>query len=231
MPGKGVHPGGVQCVFLCCIGGGMLLILILNRILNYQDFSSLLLNSRLKPLTSATYIYREGEAVHIKKSVYNSSHRDLKRILNEEQRTQYYTLISAFDRILHSHGVEYFIADGTLLGSYLFHDFIPWDEDIDAIIAWDDLDKVKEAFNNDTLRETYDICTHNRSINLFSLETLQGRNPKLQTEKDVERYTRHSDYVFKFFRSDSAHAGKYPWKWPFLDVRFYKQTAKGIKKT
>ena len=52
-------------------------------------------------------------------------------------------LLGTLNDLLTRHGVEYIMCDGTLLGSYHFHGFIPWDDDVDIMVNIKHLDKFK----------------------------------------------------------------------------------------
>lgn len=52
-----------------------------------------------------------------------------------------------FDKLCRDNGIQYTILDGTLLGAIRNKGFIPWDGDIDVAVTWNNLEKLKNAFD------------------------------------------------------------------------------------
>lgn len=60
-----------------------------------------------------------------------------KSTLRQCQLTQLY-LLGIFDEICRENNLKYFIDFGTLLGALRHNGFIPWDDDLDVTMPWDD---------------------------------------------------------------------------------------------
>ena len=119
------------------------------------------------------------------------------------------------------------MADGTLLGSYFFHDIIPWDDDMDIMVDYQDYPRLKKAFQNETIWSKYNLCGFHDSFNEYEFNLLnktypdigQIENKKLNKFKISNRTRFHK---VKIFSTQSKKFKMYPWRWPFIDVTFYK---------
>ena len=52
-------------------------------------------------------------------------------------------ILDVFAQEMTSHNFTYFIASGTLIGSWRHHGFIPWDDDADVLMHVEDKPKLK----------------------------------------------------------------------------------------
>ena len=73
------------------------------------------------------------------------SHPLLPRVITRDQRDRCIKLLLRVDAIFREFNITYMLAHGTQLGSYVMHDMLPWDDDLDIFI--DDLPKMKRLFN------------------------------------------------------------------------------------
>ena len=55
-------------------------------------------------------------------------------------------VLDVFAQEMTSHNLTYFIAGGTLIGSWRHHGFIPWDDDADVYMHVEDRPKLKVNF-------------------------------------------------------------------------------------
>lgn len=58
-------------------------------------------------------------------------------------------LITELDRICKKHDLPYFMVGGTLIGAVRHNGFIPWDDDIDVGMLWEDYQKLRQACDQD----------------------------------------------------------------------------------
>lgn len=80
------------------------------------------------------------------------------RELQEFQRS----ILRRFDRACRRHGLRYFTHGGTLLGSVLYQDFIPWDDDVDVSMPRPDFERFVALADDPDLAgmEVLDARTH-----------------------------------------------------------------------
>lgn len=99
-------------------------------------------------------------------------------------------LLTEFDRICRKNNLRYNLGFGTLLGAARHKGFIPWDDDIDVTMPWEDYVKLDEAIKQDLDGELYYYRTpdneeHNHLIfkhleRRGTLYTKPGRNKLTQ---------------------------------------------------
>lgn len=154
----------------------------------------------------------------------NTSHKVLTRGLTMDEHKQLVDLLETFNRLMEKNNISYIMCDGTLLGSYFFHDFIPWDDDLDLMMDLADRHKLNKLFVDREFRKKFDVVSYHDKIDWYSLKTLEGRNPSLTNPADIRRLEQQSFFKFKFFQKSSKKIRNYPWRWPFIDIKFYNET-------
>ena len=125
------------------------------------------------------------------------SHRQLPRILSRQQRDRCIELLASVDAILSKFNMTYMLAYGTLLGSYVMHDMLPWDDDIDIFMNIGDLPNIRRIFNA------------SGSGHYDQIQLLEVRNAVA--------------FTAKLYSLTDPKAGKYAWHWPYLDIAFYTE--------
>ena len=105
-------------------------------------------------------------------------------------------LLIIIDKICRDNQITYFMIAGTLLGSLRHHDIIPWDDNVDVIIPYDEEERFSRAFEQ---------------LNQTLLQSYIGR-----------RAIKHMS-SYKVFYRDAPHAGGFNWHFPFLDIFFYER--------
>ena len=135
-------------------------------------------------------------------SLYNVKKLSAPKLPRAVSDTDYVTLMRLLDltvKVLEEYSVKYVLAYGSLIGSYVMHDILPWDDDVDVFIHNDTKAKVLDIFQND------------------SHYGIQGYH-----------YHQSSGQIIKLFFNSSNSAGKYSWKWPFIDIVSYIERGNSI---
>ena len=130
------------------------------------------------------------------------SHSLLPRLITQQEHDHYIWLLERVDEILREYKITYMLASGTLLGSYVMHDMLPWDDDLDIFIHIDDLPKMKRLFNASG-------AGHYRQIQLHIAD-------------------RPTQFTAKLSWMEDPRAGKFLWHWPFVDITFYTEKSQVI---
>ena len=163
------------------------------------------------------------------------SHPSLPRIITEKDYDSYMSLVSDVSRLFESANITLVMSGGTLLGSYMFHDMIPWDDDMDLWMPYLDVPKVKKLFRNETLRHTLQICSWGplSAPDEYDYETLS----KFPNKGSAELYYRvrpndtdtKSKHFFKLFYTHSQAITHHQWRWPFIDIAVYEEDEEQVK--
>ena len=129
------------------------------------------------------------------------SHPQIPRRINKTEYQKIRRLMQYIDGVFTSNNITYVLAYGTLLGSYISHDILPWDDDLDLLVKLSDKQKI--------------------------LHLLDSGSKYPHIKAMVNTYY-HKTYIIKIYEPTSSQAGKYPWKWPFADVTFFEENDNSV---
>lgn len=83
--------------------------------------------------------------------------KDFSDEIKQEIKDVQIEIVKEIDRICSENGLRYYLAYGTLLGAVRHDGFIPWDDDVDIMMPYEDMVRFGEIFNDkaDTKRFFY----------------------------------------------------------------------------
>ena len=122
------------------------------------------------------------------------SHPGLPRMMNFTEYQNIKKLMMDLHRIFTENNITYVMVDGTLLGSYVTHDVLPWDDELDFLMRNSDKKKLVNL-----LQDTDKYPDHQVVI------------PNSRPER------------MKIFNVNSPPAGNQTWKWPFADITYIEE--------
>ena len=125
------------------------------------------------------------------------SHPGLPRMMNFTEYQNIKKLMLDIHRIFTENNITYVMVDGTLLGSYVTHDVLPWDDELDFLIRNSDKKKIVNL-----LQDTKKYPDH---------QVVLAKASKWSPER------------MKMYNVNSPPAGKHTWRWPFADITFIEE--------
>ena len=125
------------------------------------------------------------------------SHPGLPRMMNFTEYQNIKKLMLEIHRIFTENNITYVMVDGTLLGSYVTHDVLPWDDELDFLIRNSDKKKIVNLLQD----------TEKYPDTKLVIAKAGGGNPERM----------------KIYNVNSPPAGKQTWGWPFADITFIEE--------
>ena len=131
------------------------------------------------------------------------------RLLTPDKLEANLNLLSTVVSLFEHYDIEYIMCQGTLLGSYITHSILPWDDDIDLFIHARYVDKLASLADNNTVSEK---TIKEFGLGLYMLCQYHGM------DKDGTCMLQK----FKLWKLDAPlESTQYPWNIPSLDVAVY----------
>ena len=103
-----------------------------------------------------------------------------------------------------------------MLGSYFFHDAIPWDDDVDVEVDFRDYPRFKRIFQNESMWLKFNLHGFHDSSNEYDFKNLSTTFP----DREDHKFRYHK---VKIYRTNTSKTFNLPWRWPFIDISYYKQ--------
>lgn len=117
-----------------------------------------------------------------------------------QYRSMALNTLQLVDQLLTEHEISYCLTGGTLLGCVRHGGFIPWDDDLDIVVAAKDKTRFSDACKN---------------LHLFGC-------------KSSTFWGGHKIFPVSGMSIKKRRGGHYPWLWPFLDIFFYREEAEKV---
>ena len=159
------------------------------------------------------------------------SYKGLPRSLTDEEYHQTQDLVRDVDKLFTGNNMSYTLSHWTLLGSYLMHDMLPWDDDVDIWTGIENLSKIVDIFYKKRYPRMVADLRHFRSFTVLKLYHKTGEPVNKNHLYNIcttsaQRLRRWSNIVqmlykcFVFVGKVVSHSGLTPWRWPYVDVLF-----------
>ncbi len=131
------------------------------------------------------------------------SHPDLPRYLNKSDHEHLLHLLKVLSDSFTKNNITFVMSGRTLLGSYFFHDFLPWDDRAEMLVKRSDMDKVEYLLLEETFSQMYEMQGYIfRKSLLFPKEILSENRAKY--------------YKLRVYRRGTN-------RWPSIDIKYYAE--------
>lgn len=91
------------------------------------------------------FVLYDGRDDRFKQLTYDKEQLTLREMQLLEKE-----ILKHFDEFCRAHNLRYWVCGGTLLGTIRHKGFIPWDDDVDVFMPWEDYKKFFELYSDDT---------------------------------------------------------------------------------
>ena len=107
----------------------------------------------------------------------------------------------------------------------MYHDIIPWDDDLDLMVDFRDYPKLKQTFQSNVFWSKYNIHGLTNKpwdpTNEYAFELLNQTFP--DQENNSKRKRKHAVKIY--YANSTKIDKKHPWGYPFMDIFYYKQNS------
>lgn len=143
------------------------------------------MREQLENLTASEKSYIEGRHIfelidyeQLEKNIYNMIPEENILSLEDIQR-ELYKILKYLKKICEENNLSYFLNGGTLLGAIRHQGFIPWDDDVDVVMPFNDYKKMIDIVRQEGI---YDI-NNNETRHSFKYGYSQIINPAIFRQK------------------------------------------------
>ena len=170
-------------------------------------YTEIIPRMQLGPSKNCSYemiLKRKRDGQDFKVDISSENERKMylfERRLQEEDKNRFFLLLDTFHKLSIEKNFTYFIAMGTMLGSYRHHDMVPWDDDLDIMIPLYHKYKIKELYENITDQDFLSTSDITSKI-----------------------YLPYGKTIFQDRTGSDPHRPRYGWTFPFLDMFYYQES-------
>ncbi len=138
----------------------------------------------------------------------------LPRALTKAEHDEAIQLLKDFSGILSVSNMTFLMSYGTLLGSFMAHDILPWDDDLDLAISCSDLPKLRKIVESEEVGKTFG----------FSRVSFLKDFPHEENDTVKFQFIKKHKSLMKFYRRSNPKApGDRTWTFPYIDIDCYSE--------
>ena len=117
-----------------------------------------------------------------------------KALTLEEQKQIMVNMLEKLICFLNANNLNYTLAFGTLIGAVRHKGFIPWDDDLDITMPYDDYQKMIEILKNEKIAENIEFSCHsNNPDHLWAFGKVYDTRTKLDEMIFIKKYAKRQD--------------------------------------
>lgn len=125
--------------------------------------------------------------------------------LLQKQQAKMLEMVIELDRICRKHNIPYFLYGGTLLGAIRHNGFIPWDDDLDVGLLYNDYLRLMEVLPSE-LPEHIALQTNDTDKNYFFLfAKLRDRHSLLEEASPYDQVFKERGVYIDIFPFEHVH--------------------------
>ena len=184
-------------------------------------------HSKYNISSKVVYKYRE----QIKRGYeYFNEHSWIPRGLSENLHEDAMQLLTDASELLNKHNITYVLCHGTLIGSYFFHDVIPWDDDLDIMIPFKDVNKVRAMLRKPEISSIFTATSYLDDKDIYSEKYIPfdvdiSRPSVCGFKEDLGLQNAPCFHKFHLFKTDAPKTTRRSLGYPFIDVKFYSENS------
>jgi len=131
-------------------------------------------------------------------------------------------LLCEFDRICRKNGIKYILGAGTALGAYRHKGFVPWDDDVDVFMLYEEYEKFLKIADEELDNEKYFLKTQESDKDCNLTYTQLKRNDTKYSKANRERFSTHPGVLIDILPIFNAPKNPIKRMWQNRICKFYK---------